>query len=359
MATRPVSAVPSATATVRSTTLAVVQHRYGPPSVLGVEAVPIPAPRLDEVLVRVEAASVNAQDWHLMRGEPRLARVLAPAYFRLRAPRVPVRGTDLAGVVVAVGDEVAQWKAGDRVLGQGRATFAEHAVARADEIATLPPDLPAQTAAAIPLAGCTALQCLEAADPAEPGGRILINGASGGVGTFAVQLAVAMGLRVTAVVSPRHVELMRGLGAEHVVDYTTTDVAAAGEEYDVVLDLVGNRSLADLRRCVLPGGDLVLSGGGVPGSGRVVGPFRLLVQAQLAARRAGIGIHVPKAQPTTERLERLVALVAEGAVTTVIDRVYPLERTAEAVAYVEDVHPQGKVVIAVDSRGHDGTRLAP
>jgi len=348
MTTRPDSAVPAATGTVRSTTRAVVQHRYGPPSVLAVEPVPIPAPRPDEVLVRVEAASVNAQDWHLMRGEPRIARLMARAHFRLRAPRVTVRGTDLAGVVVAVGDEVVRWQVGDRALGQGTATFAEHAVARADEIAAIPSGLAMRTAAAVPLAGTTALQCLEAAS-ASPGDRILINGAGGGVGTFAVQLAVAMGLRVTAMVSPRHVGLVRRLGADQVVDYTTTDVTSTGQEYDVVLDLVGNRSLTDLRRCVRPGGDLVLSGGGVPGSGRVVGPFRLLVQAQLAARRAGIGIHVPQARPTTERLERLVALVAEGTVTPVIDRVYPLERTAQAVTYVEDVHPQGKVVIAIAS----------
>ena len=355
MTTRPDAVAPAADETVRSTTLAVVQHRYGPPSVLAVEPVPIPAPRPDEVLVRVEAASVNAQDWHLMRGEPRIARVMARAYFRLRAPRVPVRGTDLSGVVVAVGDEVVRWKVGDRVLGQGTATFAGLAVARADEIAAIPSSITTQTAASVPLAGVTALQCLEAAGSAAPGDRILINGASGGVGTFAVQLAVARGLRVTAVVSPRHEELMHRLGAEHVVDYTTSDAAPAGIEYDVVVDLVGNRSLADLRRCVLPGGDLVLSGGGVPGSGRIVGPFRLLVQAQLAARRAGIGIHVPKALPTTERLERLMALVAEGTVTPVIDRVYPLERTAEAVAYVEDVHPQGKVVIAVAGRDEGST----
>jgi NADPH:quinone reductase-like Zn-dependent oxidoreductase len=333
-------------ATVRTTMRAVVQHRFGPPSVLGVESVPIPAPGPGEVLVRVEASSVNAQDWHIMRGEPRIARIMAPAVFRLRRPRVPVRGTDLVGVVVAVGDQVAQWVPGDRVFGQGTGTFAEHALAQADEIALLPVDLGIEQAAALPLAGATALQCLEAAEPAA-GQSILVNGASGGVGTYAVQLAVALGLRVTAVVSPRNVDLARRLGAADVVDYTTDDFVAAGEQYDVVLDLVGNRSLDELRRTVRTGGALVLSGGGVPGTGRVVGPFKLLVQAQLAARKAEIGIHVPKGVPTTARLERLAAHVASGAVTPTIDRTYPLERTADAIEYMESVHPQGKVVVTV------------
>ena len=329
-----------------ATTRAVVQHRFGSPAVLAVQSVAMPAPAPEEVLVRVEASSVNAQDWHIMRGEPRIARLMAPAVFRLRGPRVLVRGTDLAGVVVAVGEKASQWKPGDRVFGQGRGTFAEHAVALADELAALPTGLGFEAAAAIPLAGSTALQCLEAAQ-ASPGSTILINGASGGVGTYALQLARTMGLRVTAVVSPRNVALARRLGAEEVIDYTSRDFAASGERYDVALDLVGNRSLAELRRCVRADGTLVLSGGGVPGTGRIVGPFRLLVQAQLQSKRAAIDIHVPKAVPTTERLNRLAQLVISGQVQPVLDRSYPLERTAEAITYVETVHPQGKVTIRV------------
>ena len=156
-----------------------------------------------------------------------------------------------------------------------------------------------------------------------------------------------MGLRVTAVVSPRNVALARRLGAEEVIDYTSRDFAASGEQYDVALDLVGNRSLAELRRCVRADGTLVLSGGGVPGTGRIVGPFRLLVQAQLQSKRAAIDIHVPKAVPTTERLNRLAQLVISGQVQPVLDRSYPLERTAEAITYLETVHPQGKVTIRV------------
>lgn len=334
---------PAAASTMR----AIAQNRYGSPSVLSVGRVPIPAPGPDEVLVRVEAASVNAQDWHVMRGEPRIARVMAPAVFRLRRPRIPVRGTDLVGVVLAVGDRVAQWAPGDRVFGQGTGTFAEYAIARADEVALLPVGLEVDRAAALPLAGSTALQCLEDAAP-DPGSSIVINGASGGVGTFAVQIARSMGLHVTAVVSTRNVEQARHLGADEVVDYTQDDFTASGERHDVVLDLVGNRSLEELRRAVRPGGAVVLSGGGTPGSGRVVGPFKLLVQAQLAARKADVALHVPKAVPTTARLEQLAALVEAGDLTPAIDRQYPLAETPDAIVYVEQVHPRGKVVIRID-----------
>lgn len=329
-----------------STMTAVVQRRYGPPSVLSLDTLPIPAPAPDEVLVRVEASSVNAQDWHIMRGEPRIARAIAPAFFRLHRPRIPVRGTDLVGLVVAVGDGVAQWAPGDRVFGQGTGAFAEYAVARADELALLPVGLDVAAAAALPLAGSTALQCLDVAE-AQAGDSILINGASGGVGSFAVQVARSMGMRVTAVTSPRNVEQAQRLGAREVVDYTRQDFVASGAQYDVVLDLVGNRSLGDLRQTVRSGGALVLSGGGVPGRGRNVGPFALLVRAQLAAHKADIAIHVPKAVPTSTRLEKLAALVEGGEVVPALDRRYPLSQTADAIAYVETVHPQGKVVIDV------------
>ena len=263
-----------------------------------------------------------------MRGEPRIARVMAPAFFRLRRPRTPVRGTDLVGVVVAVGDQVSQWATGDRVFGQGTGTFAEYAVARADEVAAPPrrarrrpcgcPPARRIHRAAVPRVRCSRRRAAS----------ILINGASGGVGTFAVQIARSMGLHVTAVVSPRNAAAGPAPRRGPRVDYTQADFTASGDRHDVVLDLVGNRSLRDLRRTVRPGGALVLSGGGTPGSGRVIGPFRLLVQAQLAARKADISIHVPKAGPTTARLERLAALVEGGDVTPVVDRWYPLAETA-------------------------------
>lgn len=328
------------------TSRAVVQRRFGPPSRLAVRDVPMPRPTGEQVLVRVAAASVNAQDWHIMRGEPRIARLLAPAVFRLRSPRQETRGTDFAGTVVAVGPEVTRWRPGDRVFGQGTGTFAEYAVAESDEIASLPSGLDATQAAAIPLAAATALQCLESG-ARTAGTTILVNGASGGVGTYAVQIARTMGLRVTAVVSPRHIELAKRLGAEKVVDYTAADFAELGRQFDVVLDLVGNRSLADLRRSARPGGSLVLSGGGVPGTGRVIGPFRLMVQAQLQSRRSDVRVYVPKAQPTTERLERLAGLWSAGQIEPIIDRTYPLAQAAAALDYMETVHPQGKVVVQV------------
>lgn len=330
----------------RPTSLAVVQHRYGPPGVLALQPVPVPVPAEGEVLVRVRAASVNSRDWHVMRGEPRVARLMAPSVFRSRRPRVAVRGTDLAGVVEAVGPGVTRWHPGDLVLGEGTGTFAERAVAKADQLAAVPDGLSVEHAAALPLAGTTAMDCLEAAEPG-PGARVLVNGASGGVGTFAVQLARHLGLHVTAVVSSRNATLARELGAEKVVDYTSDDFTNMGETYDVVLDLVGNRRLAELRRAVRPGGALVLSGGGVPGQGRLVGPMRLLVQAQLHGRRSDVRVLTPQAVPSTTMLERLVEVVRAGHVAPVIDRQFTLERTAAAIDYMEREHTRGKVVVLV------------
>ena len=186
---------------------------YGPPDVLELGSIPTPAPGPGEVLVRVRAASVNARDWHVMRGEPRIARLLDRGSFGLRGPRVAIRGTDLAGTVEAVGEGVTRWRVGDHVFGEGTATLADHAVVPADQLASIPAGLGFDEAAALPLAATTALLCLDAADPA-PGDSVLVNGASGGVGTFAVQLAKALGLHVTAVVSPRNAALAGSLGAD-------------------------------------------------------------------------------------------------------------------------------------------------
>jgi len=332
-------------------TLAVVQTAYGSPGALSLAHVPRPVPGPGEVLVEVQAASVNARDWHIMRGEPRLARLLDPGTFGRRGPRTPIRGTDLAGVVVAVGEGVERWTAGDRVFGEGTGTFAQHAVARADQLAALPAGTGFELAAAVPLAGTTALLCIDAAGPAA-GDSILINGASGGVGTFAIQLARAKGLRVTAVVSSRNVDQARRLGADRVIDYTTESVRG-GETYDVVLDLVGNLTLRELRRLLNPGGALVLSGGGIPGSGRIVGPLKLLVRAQLHARLSGLRVHVPQAAPHTDGLEHLAELLEAGTVAPVIDRRYDLAHTADAIEYVEREHARAKVVVTTHTqKGH-------
>lgn len=326
-------------------TLAVTQSVYGPPSALALSRIPRPIPDAGEVLVEVRAASVNARDWHIMRGEPRLARLLDPTIFGRRGPRAATRGTDLAGIVQAVGPGVEAWQAGDRVFGEGVGTFAQHAVARADQLATIPRGTDFDAAAAVPLAATTALLCIGAADPA-PGSSILINGASGGVGTFAIQFAKARGLHVTAVVSTRNVAQAEDLGADRVIDYTTDSVRGV-DTFDVVVDLVGNLSLRELRRLLRPHGALVLSGGGVSGKGRTVGPMRLLIWAQLYSRLSGQRLFVPQAAPHTDVLEQIAALLAAGKVTPVIDRRFDLEHAAGAIDYLESEHARAKVVITV------------
>ena len=324
-------------------TLAVTQTVYGSPAALTLSHIPRPIPDDGEVLIEVHAASVNARDWHIMRGEPRLARLLDPTIFGRRGPRVPTRGTDLAGIVQAVGPGVEEWKAGDLVFGEGIGTFAQHAVARADQLAAIPSGTDFDVAAAVPLAATTASLCINAADPA-PGSSILINGASGGVGTFAIQLAKSRGLHVTAVVSTRNVAQAEGLGADRVIDYRIDSVNGT---YDVVVDLVGNLTLRELRALLRPHGALVLSGGGVSGKGRTVGPMRLLIWAQLYARFSGLRLFVPQAAPNTEVLEQIAALIAAGKVTPVIDRRFDLEHAADAIDYLETEHARAKVVITV------------
>lgn len=333
--------------------LAVAQSRYGTPEVLVAAHVERPEPGRGEVLVRVFAASVNARDWHVMQGEPRLARLLDRSLFGLRRPRAAVRGTDLAGVVEAVGPDVAGWRPGDAVFGEGTGSFAEYAVARADQLAAIPDGVSFERAAALPLAATTALLCLTVA-PSAPGNRVLVNGASGGVGTFALQLARSMGLWATAVVSSRNADLARRLGAERVVDYTVEDFTDRAEQYDLVVDLVGNRRLRDLRRAVRPGGSLVLSGGGVPGRGRFLGPLGLLLRAAVGARFLGLDVRVPQARPDAAVLADIARLVAAEQITPVIDRTFALADAPAAMDYVVHEHPRAKVVITVgvEAPGH-------
>jgi NADPH:quinone reductase-like Zn-dependent oxidoreductase len=324
---------------------ALVQDRYGGPDVLTIAQARRPAPGEGEVLVRVEAASVNARDWHIMRGEPRIARLMDRSIFGWRGPGVRVRGTDYAGVIEAVGSGAGEWAVGDKVFGEANATFAEYVAAPVAAMARIPDGTTFEHAAALPLAATTALECLRAADPA-PGAHLLINGASGGVGTFVLQLARSMGLRTTAVCSARNAEQAAALGAHHVIDYADQDFTAAGHTYDVVVDLVGNRSLRDLRRALAVTGSLVLSGGGAPGEGRFVGPIGLLVRAQLDRRRRGSSVFTPLASPSREGLEELADLVASGAVTPVIDRIFVLDDAAASLRYMETEHARGKVVVS-------------
>lgn len=350
--TRQTETSPAATArrdaVGQDTTLAVVQEQYGSPDSLTLKRIPKPAPGAGEVLVQVHAASVNARDWHIMRGEPRLARLLDPTKFGPRGPRASVRGTDVAGIVEAVGEGVTRWKPGDRVFGEGTGTFAEHALARDNQLAAIPAGLAFDLAAALPLAATTAALCINAADPA-PGSTMLIIGASGGVGTFAIQLAKARQLDVTAVVSTRNQELATTLGADRVIDYTS-DRLANNNQYDIVVDLVGSRRLRELRTLVRPDGALVLSGGGVSGHGRILGPLKLIIWAQLSSRLTGLRILLPQAAPDADQLRRIADQVAAGELTPVIDRRFPLQEAPDAIRYLETEHARAKVVINLGNR---------
>jgi NADPH:quinone reductase-like Zn-dependent oxidoreductase len=344
-------------ATTRTTRRALAQDSYGGPDVLLAVVVAMPSPGPGQVRVRVDASSVNARDWHVMRGEPRVARLLDRTVFSRTTPRVPIRGTDFAGTVDAVGPGDTRWRPGHRIFGEADAAWAEYLVADQDAVAVMPPGVGAEEAAALPLAGTTALTCLSAGQP-QAGDRLLINGASGGVGTYAIQMARAMRLHVTTVCSARNANQARLMGADAVIDYAVDDFCATTDRYDMVLDLVGNRSIRDLRNLLRPAGTLVVSGGGVPGTGRYIGPIGMFVRAQLLARRPGPKIVIPQARPTTERLEELADLMQSGALVPVIDRVFTLGDAGDAVRYVETEHARGKVVIVVDRADLDPLKLA-
>ncbi|WP_433825896.1 NAD(P)-dependent alcohol dehydrogenase [Actinoplanes sp. CA-015351] len=319
---------------------ALVQDRYGSCSI---GSVPTPVAGDGQVLVRVAAASVNAYDWHVMRGDPRFARLS----MGLRRPKTRVRGRDFAGQVVAVGAGVSSFQPGDEVFGdagQADGAFAEYIAISPDLVAHRPPALTPSEAAAIPLAGVTALQGLISV---LPGHTVLINGASGGVGTFAVQLATAAGASVTGVCSTRNVDLVTSLGASSVIDYRQTDFTALDTKYDVILDLVGNHALSTLRDALAPGGTLVLSGGGTYQGGSLFGPMRLILWAGLASRFTNQRISVLTATTSQQDLTTLAEMAAAGTVKPVIDRAFPLTEAAAAIRYVESEHARAKVVITI------------
>ncbi|MFD8420408.1 NAD(P)-dependent alcohol dehydrogenase [Streptomyces sp. NPDC059466] len=323
---------------------AIAQDRYGSPDVLELKEFDEPVPAAGEVLVRVRAVSVNAYDWHLMRGDPYLARLS----FGVRRPRTPVRGRDFAGRVEAVGPEVKRLRPGDEVFGETDGAFAQYVAAPQDMVAVKPEGLSFEQAAALPLAGNTALIGLRDLGSVKPGQRVLVNGASGGVGTFAVQIAKAYGAEVTAVCSTRNVDLVRSLGADHVVDYTRDDFTRAGIRHDVVFDLVANRSLTDLRRALTPTGTLLLSGGGVSEGGSLLGPMRLTLKGQALSPFVGQRLLTFFAAPSGGNLAVLRELVESGRVTPVVDRTYgSLGEVPEAIRYVEAEHARAKVVVTV------------
>ncbi|MEU4090329.1 NAD(P)-dependent alcohol dehydrogenase [Streptomyces aureus] len=322
---------------------AIFQDRYGSPDVLELREVDTPAVADHQVLVRVHAASVNARDWHLVRGDPYLARL----GLGVRGPKVKIRGTDFAGRVEAVGKAVKRFRPGDEVFGEAEAAFAEYVCVLESEVEPKPTALSFEQAAALPLAANTALMGLRDLGRVGPGQEVLINGASGGVGTFAVQIAKAFGAEVTGVCSTRNTELVRSLGADHLVDYTQEDFTRNGRRYDLVFDLVGNHSLAGFRRALKPTGTLVLSGGGVFEGGSAIGPMSLLIRGQLMSRFSRHRLHVLAAKRSQENLAALRELADSGQLTSVIDRTYPLREVPDAIRYLEGEHARSKVVITV------------
>jgi NADPH:quinone reductase-like Zn-dependent oxidoreductase len=321
---------------------AIVQERFGPPDVLELVDTDPPEVGSGDVLVRVHAAALNPYDWHILRGDPLIARLMGEV--GLTKPKARVAGVDAAGRVEAVGADVRGLQHGDEVLGFCRGAFAEYARAEAEKVVPKPVSLTFGQAAAVPMAGATALRGIRDVGAVRAGHRVLVNGAAGGVGTYAVQIAAALGAEVTGVCSTRNADLVRSIGAAHVVDYTTEDFTDGRVRYDVI-DNVGNRPLSRLRRALSPAGTLVLNGGGSPGHvfGPVAGILRAVVVNGLVRERLRLIPHEQK----REQLLTLTGLIEAGKLTPVLDRTYPLAGTAEGLRRVEQGHARGKVVITV------------
>ncbi len=322
---------------------AAVRDRFGPPAeVIEIRELETPAPGPGELLVRVEAAGANIAEWYGVTGLPYAGRVA----MGLRRPKTPVLGADYAGRVEAVGDGVTRFRPGDEVFGARSGAFAEYVCAREDRaVVPKPEGLTFEEAGSVATAAATALQGLRDKGGLEAGQHVLVNGASGGVGTFAVQIAKAFGADVTGVCSTGNVELVRSLGADDVVDYTREDFTLSDHRYDVLLDIAGTRSWSDCKRVLAPGGTLVIVG--APMGGRLLGPLRRIARLRLASigdsRRVAFFI----ARLDRESMETLAELMASGKVKPVVGRTYPLDRVAEALDHVSEGHVRGKVVIDV------------
>ncbi len=327
---------------------AVVCPRYGSTEILKLEDRPIPQPGKGEVLVKMRAASVNAGDWHLMRGEPRLMR-LAVGLFK---PKFQVLGMDAAGEVVAVGEGVNFFRPGDAVIGElsehGFGAFAEYICAPEEALVMKPENLSFEQGAAVPAASVTALQGLRDQGQLQAGQRVLIEGATGGVGTFALQIAKLLGAEVTAVCSTGKVEMACELGADHVIDYTLEDFTQTGQTYDLILGVNAHRSLADYQRCLTPEGRYIMIGG----------EMKQLWEVMLHGSRKAKKGQVMKnmlVKPNREDLLQVVDWLKTGQISPVIEGVYPLSQVPEAIAYVEAGHARGKVVIQFDAQGGEGS----
>jgi NADPH:quinone reductase-like Zn-dependent oxidoreductase len=322
---------------------AVVQGTYGSPDVLELRDVDRPVVGDGDVLVRVYGAGVDPGVWHLMTGRPYLVRVMG---YGLRTPKVGIRGRDVAGRVEAVGNNVTQVQPGEEVFGIGEGSFAEYVSARPDKLAPKPANLTFEQAAAVPISGLTALQALRDTGKVQPRQKVLIIGAAGGVGSFAVQLAKAFGAEVTGVCSTTKVELVRSLGADEVVDYTREDFADGARRWDLIVDTAGRRSLSHLRDALTRRGTLVIVGG--EGGGRWLGGFdRQILRAPILSLLVRQRLRPLVSKERSGDLVVLKELIEAGKVTPVIDRTYPLSEVPEAIRYLEAGHARGKIVIRV------------
>jgi NADPH:quinone reductase-like Zn-dependent oxidoreductase len=323
---------------------AVVYRCYGSPDVVKLESVAKPTLEDDRMLVKVHAASVNPLDWHYMRGKPYFMRVASG----MGTPEDIRLGVDFAGTVEAVGKSVQQFKPGDAVFGGADGSFAQYVQVRAaGSVAAKPANLTFEQAAAVPIAAVTALQALRDVGKLQAGQKVLVNGASGGVGTFAVQIAKAFGAEVTAVCSTRNVATARSIGADRVIDYTQEDFTKGAQRYDVIIDNVGSHSLSDYRHVLTPKGILVMVG--APSDEPWLGPLSASIKAALVSPFVSQKLSFFLADLNQNDLNALGQLAAAGKLTPVIDRSYPLDETAAAIGYVEAGHSRGKVVITVDA----------
>ena len=323
---------------------AIVQERYGSPDVLEVRDIDKPVIGDTEVLLRVRAAAVNLADWAIMSGLPYIARPI----YGLGKPKNGVRGTDVAGEVEAVGAGVTRFRLGDEVFGwcgHLGGAFAEYASVSEDALVPKPARLTFEQAAAVPMAGTVALLAVRDHGKVQAGQKVLVNGASGGIGTFAVQIAKSLGAEVTGVCSTRNVDLVRSIGADHVIDYTKDDFTQTGRRYDFILDNVANRSLSDLRRALTPKGTLVPNGGGF--DHRWMASGGRLIRAKVSFAFVSQSVETFIASSKLENLVMVRGFIDAGKVTPVIDRIYPLRDAPQAIGYVGEGHARGKVVITI------------
>ena len=323
---------------------AIVCTKYGSPDVLQLQEVEKPAPKDDEVLIKIHAASINSRDWRMLRANPFFIRLVPGGFLH---PKNRILGADVAGRVEAVGRCVKQFKPGDEVFGYlpsatGRGTFAEYVCANETAITLKPANLTFEQAAAVPVAAMTALQGLRDKGNIQPRQKVLINGASGGVGTFAVQIAKALGAEVTAVCSARNLDMARSIGADHVIDYTREDFTRNGQRYDLILAVNGYHPISDYLRVLIPGGIYVVSGGSM------LQLFQAALQRRRNSKSGSQKTHVVSLVQSQKDLVCMKELLEFGKVVPVIDGCYPLSKTPDALWYFEKEHAKGKIVITVE-----------